>query len=229
MNRVYFKNNIRAAFAGLTFDNSVAEPIKVTMRLEKTKSFFLYEYLYTVVCLYDVHTKKAWLDDETACSSKIKDYDISDSLCAFVKAHMDAVFSENHESENHLLEILCMGEGIVLGEHAMFFKSRQYGLSYEEGKYVLEIPKYGMGLSADNEKKLNHWISNSVLQTELARWLYYLTLKDASFLNQQYMVRREPGKRSGTKVVRNCQEKLLAALNQAEKCISVVNAYREAM
>jgi hypothetical protein len=31
------------------------------------------------------------------------------------------------------------------------------------------------------------------------------------------MVKREPGKRNGTKVVRECQKKLLAALKQAEE------------
>lgn len=131
------------------------------------------------------------------------------------------------EAEKHLLETMCKDVGIRLGEHAMFFKPVQYGLSYQEGHYVLEIPMHGGGLSEDEEKELKHRLSNSVLQTKLAHWLYYITVRDPSFLNKLHMVKREPGKRNGTKVVRECQKKLLAALNRAEESISAANAYHE--
>lgn len=121
------------------------------------------------------------------------------------------------EAEKHLLEAMCKDVGIRLGEHAMLFKSPQYGLAYEEGLYVLEIPKGGYGISKEEEEELNRRFSNSKLQTKLAYWLYYITVRDPSFLNKLYMVKREPGKRNGTKVVRECQKKLLAALKQAEE------------
>ena len=121
------------------------------------------------------------------------------------------------EAEKHLLETMCKDVGIRLGEHAMLFKCPQYGLAYEEGRYVLEIPKGGYGISKEEEEELNRRFSNSKLQTKLAYWLYYITVRDPSFLNKLYMVKREPGKRNGTKVVRECQKKLLTALKRAEE------------
>lgn len=64
---------------------------------------------------------------------------------------------------------------------------------------------------------MNRRFSNSKLQTKLAYWLYYITVREPSFLNKLYMVKREPGKRNGTKVVRECQKKLLTALKRAEE------------
>ena len=131
------------------------------------------------------------------------------------------------ETEEQLLEVLCKEEGLRLGEYAMVFRPAQYGLSYQEGLYSFEIPIGGFGLSKEEEVEYKRRISNSKLQTKLAYWLYYITVRDPSFLNKLYMVKREPGNRKGTKVVRECQKKLLAALNRAEESISVVNANRE--
>ena len=131
-------------------------------------------------------------------------------------------YCNNRCVNNVLLNIYA-----ALGEHAMFFKPVQYGLSYQEGLYSFEIPIGGFGLSKEEEVEYKRRISNSKLQTKLAYWLYYITVRDPSFLNKLYMVKREPGKRNGTKVVRECQKKLLAALNRAEESISVVNANRE--
>ena len=133
------------------------------------------------------------------------------------------------EAEKHLLEAVCKNVGIRLGEHAMHFKCPQYGLAYEEGRYVLEIPKGGYGISKEEEDELNRRFSNSKLQSKLAYWLYYITVRDPSWLNKLYMVKREPGKRNGTKVVRECQKKLLAALQQAEESIDKDDARCESM
>ena len=220
MRCIHFDNGIKASFAGLVFDNCVSEPVKVTIRLEKSNMYFGYDFLRNVVCFYDVHTQKVWMDEK---------FEMADSLCSYVKGHMDAIFSDANESEKHLLEILCMSEGVVLGEHAMFFKSPQYGLSYQEGRYVLEIPENVRIYTKEEDEEYERRITNSKLHTELAHWLIYITVRNPSRLNELYMVKREPGKRNGTKVVRECQRKLLAALSRAEESISVVNAYRESM
>ena len=130
-------------------------------------------------------------------------------------------------SEKHLVEILCMREGVALGEHAMFYKSPQYGLSYERDHYVLEIPLFFGGMSNNEEKELKYRLSTSVLQTEVAKWLYYVSVRDASFLNKLYMVRHAQGKRQGTNVVRDCQKKVQKALEKAEEYFCIVQSFSE--
>ena len=132
---------------------------------------------------------------------------------------MGYVFSSSEESEKNLLEVLCKDNGIALGECAMFYKTPQYGLSYKEGNYVLEIPMIGYSLNKEEQAEHNRRMSESKLKTFLAEWLYFIVVKDPSRLNKLYMVKREYGKRDGTKVTRECQRKLQKALKQAEESI----------
>ena len=220
-----YVNNIYAAFHDINIDESTKDSVKITLRLKKRNVYFQNVDLPNMVCHYNIGMQTVLMDEETLPPSVIHDRGSMDTLFAFVKSNMDAVFSDSEEAEKHLLEILCMGEGIVLGERAMFYKPMGYGLSYEDGRYLLEIKKCGGGLAKDKRKKLDHKLSNSVLKSNLAAWLYYLTVRDPSFLNRIYMVKRESGKRRGTIVVRECQRKLENALAKAEKYIGKVNAY----
>ena len=133
---------------------------------------------------------------------------------------MGYVFSSTEEAEKNLLEVLCKDNGITLGEHAMFYKTPQYGLSYTEGNYVLEIPMIGYSLNKEEQAEHDRRMSNSKMKTFLAEWLYFISVKDPSRLNKLFMVKRASGKRDGTKVVRECQRKLLEALKQAEESLS---------
>ena len=220
-----YVNSIYAAFHNINFDESTKDSVKITLRLTKRNGYFQKVDLSNIVFHYNIGTQTVLMDEETLSPSVIHDRGSMDALCTFVKSNMDAVFSDSEESEKHLLEILCMGEGIVLGEHAMFYKPMRYGLSYEDGRYLLEITKCGGGLAMEERKTLDHKLSNSVLKSNLAAWLYYLTVRDSSFLNQKYMVKRERAKRRGTIVVRECQSKLENALMKAEKYAGRVNAY----
>ena len=133
---------------------------------------------------------------------------------------MGHVFSSAEEAEKNLLEILCKDNGITLGEHAFFYQPIKYGLSYTEGNYVLEIPMFGYSLNEEEQAEHDRRMSNSKLKTFLAKWLYFIAVKNPSRLNKLFMVRRAHGKRDGTKVVRECQRKLLEALKQAEESLA---------
>lgn len=229
MKRIYLDNGIKAEFDGLEIGSSILEPITVKIRLKKSDSFHNYQIWKTVVCFYDARTKKVWMDEKSESCKLVEKYELTDSLCAFVKEQMDAVFSSQSESVKHLVEIMCMAEDVVLGEYAMFYKYPQYGLSYTVGHYVLEIPVRALQMDEREEKEFKRLLSNPVMDTKLNRWLYLIASDDPSYMNKIFMVNREPGKRCGTKVVRECQAKLLAALKEAEEWMSILDDYWKSM
>lgn len=214
---IFFDNTIKATYTGLTFDNSVLEPVKVTMRVEKQNKVSQYKFLQNVVLFYNVRTQEVWMDDE--CES-------ADSLCAFVKNHMDTIFSDSQESEKTLVEILCHTEGILLGR----YMTPDYCFCYRQGLYELAVPVMsGGGVPADKYDELCNRVESSALSREFAWMLNWIPVKDPSFLNQKYMIRREPGKRNGTNVVREFQRRVATVAKNAEECIRVRNACRESM
>ena len=214
---IYYDDNIKATFTELTFDTSVSEPVKVTTRVEKQNKVSKYKFLQNVVLFYNVRTQEVWMDDESECA---------DSLCDFVKSHMDTIFSDSQESEKKLVEILCQTEDILLGR----YMTPDYSLYYKQGLYELVVPiMTGGGVPADKFDELCNRVNGSALSRGFAWTLNWIPVKDPSFLNQKYMIRREPGKRNGTNVVREFQRRVEAVAKKAEECIRVRNAYRESM
>lgn len=229
VNRYYSNNNISATFGALAFGNSVSEPVKITLRLEKRDIYWNDTYLRDVVCYYDVPTQNVWMDEQDA-SYLTKNYEIEDFLCAYVKRNLDIVFSATEDSEKRLVEILCQEEGILLGAGIYPIITTQYSLYYKEGMYELRIPVLGGGgMTADKMDELCQRAESSTLSWDFAWTLNWILLRDPSFLNREYMRRREPGKRNGTNVVREFQKKVEAVLAKAEKYVEMVNAYRTSL
>ena len=84
-------------------------------------------------------------------------------------------------------------------------------------------------MTADKMDELCQRAESSTLSWDFAWTLNWILLRDPSFLNREYMRRREPGKRNGTNVVREFQKKVEAVLAKAEKYVELVNAYRTSL
>jgi hypothetical protein len=225
----YHEKDIKATFCELNIGETITEPVRVTLRLEKSEEFFEYKFLRNVVCFYDVCTQNVWMDGQDA-SWLMNNYEIEDSLCAYVKEKLDVVFSATEESAKHLVEILCQEENMLLGDSVSPFRTTYYSLYYQEGVYELQIPIFGGGgVARDKQNELLRRTKDSVLPCRLAFSLNWIVLKDASFLNQKFMVKREPGKRNGTKVVRECQKKVQKILVKAEEYCAIIKSYRDSM
>ena len=54
MDCYYMDNNIKGTFCALAFGNSVSEPVKITLRLEKRDIYWNDTYLRDVVCYYEM-------------------------------------------------------------------------------------------------------------------------------------------------------------------------------
>ena len=225
----YHEKDIKATFCGLSIGKTITEPVEVTLRLEKSEGYFEYRFLRNVVCFYDVGTQNVCMDEQDA-SWLMNNYEIEDSLCAYVKEKLAVVFSATEDSAKHLVEILCQEENMLLGDSALPFRTTRYSLYYQEGAYELQIPFLGGGgVTRDEQKELLRRTNDSVLPCRLAFSLNWTVLKDASYLNQKFMVKREPGKRNGTNVVRECQRRVQKVLVKAEKYCAIIKSYRESM
>ena len=225
----YHEKDIKATFCGLNIGGTITEPVRVALRLEKIERYFDYKFLRNVVCFYDVRTQNVWMDEQDA-SWLMNNYEIEDSLCAYVKEKLDVVFSATEESAKHLVEILCQEENMLLGDSVSPFRTTHYSLYYQEGAYELQIPFPGGGcVTREEQKELLHRTKDSLLPFRLAFSLNWTVLKDASYLNQKFMVSREPGKRNGTKVVRECQKKVQNVLLKAEEYCAIIKSYRDSM
>ena len=225
----YHEKDIKATFCELSIGKTVTEPVRVTLRLEKSEEFFEYKFLRNVVCFYDVGTQNVYMDEQDV-SWLINNYEIEDSLCAYVKGNLDVIFSATEDSAKHLVEILCQEENMLLGDSAYPIWTTQYSLYYKEGGYELKIPILGGGgVAKDKAKELVRRTKESVLPCRLAFSLNWIVLRDASWLNRKFMVSREPGKRNGTKVVRECQKKVQYVLEKAEKYCAIIKSYRDSM
>lgn len=225
----YHEKDIKATFCELNIGGTITEPVRVALRLEKIERYFDYKFLRNVVCFYDVRTQNVWMDGQDA-SWLMNNYEIEDSLCAYVKEKLDVVFSATEESAKHLVEILCQEENMLLGDSVYPILTTQYSLYYKEGGYELKIPILGGGgIAQDKVKELVRRTKESVLPHRLAFSLNWIVLRDASWLNQKYMVKREPGKRNGTKVVRECQKKVQNVLVKAEEYCAIIKSYRDSM
>ena len=87
----------------------------------------------------------------------------------------------------------------------------------------------GGGVAKDKVKELVRRTKESALPCRLAFSLNWIVLQDASWLNQKFMVKREPGKRNGTNVVRECQKKVQNVLVKAEEYCAIIKSYRDSM
>lgn len=211
MNAMYFGKNFHATNDGTAFGNSIAEPVKMTMRVYEQ------DECTKVVCFYDIRTQEVWIEGE--CKN-------ADALCSLVKKDFDDVFSDRHEFETLLLEALCRTEGIRLGRYF----TPNYSFCYRHGLYDLAVPVSACGsMDADKFDEYLRRTNSSELSMRYALALYFILMRDPSYLNQEFMIRRERGKRNGTKVTREFQRRTAIVLEKAEKLAREMNSLRESM
>jgi hypothetical protein len=150
----------------------------------------------------------------------------ADTLCSLVKKDFDEVFSDSKKFEKLLLETLCQTEGIRLGT----YMTPNYSFCYRQGLYDLAVPVSACGsMDADKFDEYLRRTNSSELSMRYALALYFILMRDPSYLNQEFMIRRERGKRNGTKVTREFQRRTAIVLEKAEKLAREMNSLRESM
>lgn len=223
MKRQYFENGIRAEFNALYFGESILDPVKATIMLTKYDCVGHCNFAEVAHCFYDVCTQNIWMDEHDDVFHMV-DGATKDSICAFAKKILDAIFYDAEGYEKHLVEILCHEEFMVLGDSVYPFTTTQYSLYQGCGGYELQIPMLSGGGATD---ELLHRVNKSSLPWDLAFPLNRIVLADPSFLNRKYMISRVPGRRDGINFVRGCQRRVEEVLRRAEEYIKIVNEYRE--
>lgn len=211
MKAMYCDKNFYATFEDFTFGNSLSEPVKATMQVhEKDKD-------KNIVCFYDIRTQEMWMEGE--CN-------YTDSLCALMKPDFDDAFSDRQKFETLLLETLCETEGILLGR----YWTPNYSFCYRQGLYELAVNISACGsMDADKFDEYIRRCRNSELSWKYAAALNFVVMRDPSYLNQEFMLRRERGKRNGTKVAREFQRRIAIVLEKAEELAREMNSLRESM
>ena len=209
MKAMYWDEEFHAHLERFIFGNSLSEPVKVTLEVhEENKE-------KKVVCFYDIRTQEMWIEGE--CKH-------ADSLCVLMKKDFDDVFSDSKKFEKLLLETLCQAEGIHLG----YYMIPNYCFCYQEGLYDLAVPLNACAsMEVDKFDEFIRRSKNSELSWKYAAALNFDVMRAPSYLNQQFMIRREPGKRNGTNVAREFQRRVAIVLEKAEEHAHAFKSLRE--
>ena len=211
MKAMYFGKNFHATNDGITFGNSISEPVKMMMSVDEQ------DECKDVVCFYNIRTQEVWIEGE--CKNV-------DALCSLVKKDFDDAFSDRQKFETLLLETLCETEGILLGR----YWTPNYSFCYRQGLYELAVNISACGsMDADKFDEYIRRCRNSELSWKYAAALNFVVMRDPSYLNQEFMLRRERGKRNGTKVAREFQRRIAIVLEKAEELAREMNSLRESM
>lgn len=205
-----------AAFDHLSFGKEDADTVEVIIRLKysgQTKSWL------AVHCTYNVHTRTVYLDKSTL-TSECQDMDgLEDFIHGYVNMCMESFYTDS--KDRFLMEEICEKNGISLGRCM-----RCDRIGYREGRYEFEIPFIYHSIDADVLEKLPYTRDkNGNLVAEWLHSLYWLPQSDPKFLNQKYMIRRDPQLRMGIKVVENFQRKMGTALNEYEAYTRSMNRF----
>lgn len=211
MKYMYYEENYYATFEGIAFGNSLSEPVKATMKVREEDEY------KNIVCCYDIRTQEMWVEGE--CKN-------ADSLCVLVKKEFDDVFSDREKFEKLLLETLCKKEGIYLG----YYMIPHYSLCYQQGLYDLAVPISACAsMDAGRFDEFIRRSKNSELSWKYAATLNFVVMRDPSYLNKEFMIRRERGKRNGTNVAREFQRRAAIVLEKAEEHARAFKSLRESI
>ena len=207
MKVMYWDENFYARFEGIAFGNFLSEPVKVSMKVHEDDEY------KNIVCFYDIRTQEIWVEGE--CRN-------ADPLCALIKKDFDNVFSDSEKFEKFLLETLCWTEDIILSDYGYF--------SYRQGLYELTVSINACGsMYLEKFDEYIHRINNSELCWDYAAALNYVVMRDPSYLNKEFMTRRERGKRNGTNVAREFQRRAAIVLEKAEEHARAFKSLRESI
>ena len=207
MKIMYWDENFYASFEGIAFGNFLSEPVKVSMKVHEDDEY------KNIVCFYDIRTQGIWVEGE--CRN-------ADPLCALMKKDFDNVFSDSEKFEKFLLETLCWTEDIILSRYGSFL--------YRQGLYELAVSINACGsMYADKFDEYISRINNSELSWDYAAALNFVVMRDPSYLNKEFMIRRERGKRNGTNVAREFQRRVTIVLEKAEEHARAFKSLRESI
>ena len=207
MKVMYWDENFYARFEGIAFGNFLSEPVKVSMKVHEDDEY------KNIVCFYDIRTQEIWVEGE--CRN-------ADPLCALIKKDFDNVFSDSEKFEKFLLETLCWTEDIILSDYGYFL--------YRQGLYELTVSINACGsMYLEKFDEYIHRINNSELSWDYAAALNYVVMRDPSYMNKEFMTRRERGKRNGTNVAREFQRRAAIVLEKAEEHARAFKSLRESI
>lgn len=207
MKVMYWDENFYARFEGIAFGNFLSEPVKASMKVHEDDEY------KNIVCFYDIRTQEIWVEGE--CRN-------ADPLCALIKKDFDNVFSDSEKFEKFLLKTLCWTEDIILSDYGYFL--------YRQGLYELSVSINACGsMYVDKFDEYIGRINNSELSWDYAAALNFVVMRDPSYLNKEFMTRRERGKRNGTNVAREFQRRVAIVLEKAEEHARAFKSLRESI